>query len=126
MISVRPQRREKFCQVTTATKNALSRCLVHKAQSLRPTTLHKIIATVDGIRRPSRFEDFLVACEADARGRKGLEERAYPQAEILRCALHAARAVRTDDVENAPKGQELGELIRLRQIEAIATAIKTN
>lgn len=100
--------------------------LVHKAQSLRPTTLHKIIAAVDGIRRPSRFEDFLVACEADARGRKGLEERAYPQAEILRCALHAARAVRTDDVENAPKGQELGELIRLRQIEAIATAIKTN
>ena len=100
--------------------------LVHKASSLRPNTLHKIIAAVDGIRRPGRFEDFLIACEADARGRKGLEEQAYPQAEILKCALHAARTVRAEETENSAKGKALGELIRQKQIEAISAALKTH
>ncbi len=99
---------------------------VHKASSLRPNTLHKIIVAVDGIRRPGRFEDFLIACEADARGRKGLEEQAYPQAEILKCALHAARTVRVEETENSAKGKALGELIRQKQIEAISAALKTH
>ena len=100
--------------------------LIHKASSLRPNTLHKIIVAVDGIRRPERFEDFLIACEADARGRKGLEEQAYPQAEILKCALHAARTVRVEETENSAKGKALGELIRQKQIEAISAALKTH
>jgi len=100
--------------------------LIHKASSLRPNTLHKIIVAVDGIRRPGRFEDFLIACEADARGRKGLEEQAYPQAEILKCALHAARTVRVEETENSAKGKALGELIRQKQIEAISAALKTH
>lgn len=100
--------------------------LIHKASSLRPNTLHKIIVAVDGIRRPGRFEDFLIACEADARGRKGLEEQAYPQAEILKCALHAARTVRVEETENSAKGKALGELIRQKQIEAISAALKAH
>jgi len=100
--------------------------LVHKVSSLRPNTLHKIIVAVDGIRRPERFEDFLIACEADARGRKGLEEQAYPQAEILKRALHAARAVRAEEAENSAKGKALGELIRQKQIEAISAALRTH
>ena len=100
--------------------------LVHKVSSLRPNTLHKIIVAVDGIRRPERFEDFLISCEADARGRKGLEEQAYPQAEILKRALHAARAVRAEEAENSAKGKALGELIRQKQIEAISAALKTH
>ena len=100
--------------------------LAHKASSLRPNTLHKIIVAVDGIRRPGRFEDFLIACEADARGRKGLEEQAYPQAEILKCALHAARTVRAEETENSVKGKALGELIRQKQIESISAALKTH
>ncbi len=100
--------------------------LVHKASSLRPNTLHKIIVAVDGIRRPGRFEDFLIACEADARGRKGLEEQAYPQAEILKCALHAARTVRAEETENSVKGKALGELIRQKQIESISAALKAH
>ena len=88
--------------------------------------MHKIIVAVDGIRRPGRFEDFLIACEADARGRKGLEEQAYPQAEILKCALHAARTVRAEETENSVKGKALGELIRQKQIESISAALKTH
>lgn len=47
---------------------------------------------------PERFEQFLTACEADARGRIGLEDRAYPQPEYLRRALRAAQAVDARDL----------------------------
>ena len=42
------------------------------------------------LRRPERFEAFLLTCEADARGRLGLEDRDYPQADYLRRALKLA------------------------------------
>jgi tRNA nucleotidyltransferase (CCA-adding enzyme) len=52
---------------------------VHRALELRPATLLRTLEACDALRRPERFAEFLLACEADARGRKGLEARAYPQ-----------------------------------------------
>src|SRR5262245_20852451 len=51
---------------------ALHHGTVHRAAELKSQTVLKLIVEVDGLRQPERFEDFLVACEADARGRKGL------------------------------------------------------
>ena len=45
---------------------------VHRAAELKPQTVLEMIMEVDGLRQPERFEEFLLACEADARGRKGL------------------------------------------------------
>lgn len=67
--------------------------LVHRALELRPSRLLELLKDVDALRRPQRMEDFLLACEADARGRTGLEQRAYPQADYLREAAELARAV---------------------------------
>jgi tRNA nucleotidyltransferase (CCA-adding enzyme) len=47
----------------------------------------------DALRKPGRFAEALQACESDARGRLGFEAAEYPQAERLRVALVAARAV---------------------------------
>ena len=58
--------------------------LCHRALALRGKTLLKLLNATDALRRPERFEAFLLACEADARGRKGLEQRDYPQADFLR------------------------------------------
>jgi tRNA nucleotidyltransferase (CCA-adding enzyme) len=44
----------------------------------------KLLQKVDAFRRPDRFEQFLLACEADARGRTGFENEPYKQAEYLR------------------------------------------
>ncbi|MGB4947594.1 MAG: multifunctional CCA addition/repair protein, partial [Candidatus Competibacter denitrificans] len=55
----------------------------HRALELRPKTLLKILQAMDAFRKPQRFAHFLLACEADARGRLGLTERAYPQATLL-------------------------------------------
>lgn len=97
---------------------------VHRAAELRPATIYKLIEAVDGLRRPQRFDEFLLACEADARGRQGLEERPYPQAGILREALAAARSVSTEDAGGRVSGPALGQRLRQLRIQAIRDAVR--
>lgn len=66
---------------------------IHRAQELRPATLLKKLMEMDALRRPERFEDILLACEADARGRLGLEEKRYPQRQFWQGTLTALRSV---------------------------------
>ena len=92
---------------------------VHRTHELRPSTVGRLIEAVDAVRRPERFEEFLLACEADARGRAGLQNQPYPQANSLRAALNAARNVQIEDLQGTAKGAELGEQLRERRIQAI-------
>ena len=66
---------------------------VHRAAELRPGTVLKLLSAVDVFRKPERFEEFLGACDSDMHGRTGREKEPYPQAQILRAAAAAARAV---------------------------------
>ncbi|HEY0963698.1 MAG TPA: HD domain-containing protein, partial [Pseudomonadales bacterium] len=68
-----------------------TRC--HRADRHEAEDLFLTLELCDALRRPERFGLFLLACEADARGRLGLENAPYPQAGILRGALAAAKAV---------------------------------
>lgn len=96
----------------------------HRLLEARPSTIMKLIEDADLLRRPERTAHFLQACEADYRGRKGLENRPYPQAERLRRALQAAQAVRTADVSTAGlAGSQIGEKIRQARIDAIDGAV---
>lgn len=65
----------------------------HRAEEMRPDTIMRLLQDTDALRHPQRFENFLLACESDARGRTGLEHQAYPQADLLRKALKAAQSV---------------------------------
>jgi tRNA nucleotidyltransferase/poly(A) polymerase len=67
--------------------------LVHRIADAQAPALVRLFERCDAFRKPARFEDLLLACEADARGRAGLADRDYPQADRLRAALSAARAV---------------------------------
>jgi len=62
---------------------------VHRAIELRPDTLLELLERCDGLRRPERFAQMLTACEMDKRGRKGLQQRPYPQRDYLLAALEA-------------------------------------
>jgi len=97
--------------------------LCHRALELRGKTLLKLLNATDALRRPDRFEAFLLACEADARGRKGLERRDYPQADYLRRALDIARAVSAALFTGAGvEGKALGAAIsaeRVRRLDAL-------
>ena len=96
----------------------------HRAFELRSSTVLKVLNRVDAFRRPERFEKFLLACEADARGRSGFENRPYPQGDYFRAAYRAANAVDISDLTNGGlSGQEIGKEIASRRQRAIA-AIK--
>ena len=93
----------------------------HKAFELRPQTLMKVLRALDALRRPERFEQFLQSCDADARGRTGLEDREYPQADYLRAVRAAAAAVTADElIAQGYEGAELGKALDRARIQAIA------
>ena len=95
----------------------------HRALELRGRTLLKLLLATDALRRPERFEAFLLACEADARGRLGLEARDYPQADYLRRALRVAQGVSAAQFRDSGlTGKALGQAIdteRVRQLSAL-------
>ena len=95
----------------------------HRALELRGKTLLKLLNATDALRRPDRFEAFLLACEADARGREGMEQRDYPQADYLRRALHIAQHVTAAHFDGqCLEGKALGEAItaeRVRQLDEL-------
>jgi tRNA nucleotidyltransferase (CCA-adding enzyme) len=94
---------------------------VHRAFELRPDTLLKTLESCDALRRPERFADFLLACEADARGRSGLENRDYPQRDYVTRAREAAAAVLlTPDERAGLSGEQIGQELRKRRVAAIA------
>ena len=94
----------------------------HRALELKASTLLKLLQGFDVFRRPQRFEEFIAACEMDARGRLGLEQRAYPQADYLRAAMHAARAVAVQPLlAQGLKGAELGEALNKERLKALTT-----
>ncbi|TAL93276.1 MAG: multifunctional CCA addition/repair protein [Paraburkholderia sp.] len=66
---------------------------IHRVMETGAAGLVRLFERCDALRKPARFAEALQACEADARGRLGFEAREYPQAERLRIALVAARAV---------------------------------
>jgi tRNA nucleotidyltransferase (CCA-adding enzyme) len=98
--------------------------VVHRALELRAGTVLELLENTDALRRPERFEAFLLACEADARGRTGLEDRAYGQGEYLRTALDAVRncAPTADDIATQP-GAEIAARLRKRRLQAL-TAVR--
>jgi tRNA nucleotidyltransferase (CCA-adding enzyme) len=95
----------------------------HRALELRGKTLLKLFNATDALRRPERFEAFLHACEADARGRLGFESRDYPQANYLRRGLAVAQGVSAAQFADRELiGKDLGAAIsaeRIRLLEAL-------
>jgi tRNA nucleotidyltransferase (CCA-adding enzyme) len=99
--------------------------LVHQAAELRAGTILDTLTAVGGLRQPvDGLEEFLLACEADARGRGGLESRPYPQGDVFRRAQHAALAVNAAAIQDGTlEGERLGDAIRQARIAAIARAL---
>jgi tRNA nucleotidyltransferase (CCA-adding enzyme) len=94
--------------------------LVHRALELKPTTILDLLDKTDAWRRPERFRALLLACEADARGRTGLEDRPYPQSGYLRAAQEAAAAVTLPEEERKGLiGPAIKEKLRENRLEIL-------
>ncbi|MDR6937234.1 multifunctional CCA addition/repair protein [Luteibacter sp. 3190] len=98
----------------------------HMALELKPTTILRLLEALGALRRPQRLETFLLACEADKRGRLGSEDAAYPQADYLRACRDAAAAVTSQPfVEKGLQGPAIGEAMKKAQAQAIAAVVKS-
>ena len=105
---------------TLAEKVARYHGVCHRADELRPETKLKVLESLGAFRADSLLEDFLVACEADYRGRLGMTEDAYPAADVFRRAFAAAGVVSGAALaEEGYDGARLGEELRRRRIAAI-------
>jgi len=98
----------------------------HRAHELRADTIVTLLDSVDAFRRPDRFELFLAACEADARGRTGLERRDYPQAERLRMALAAANGIDAAAIARGAESSDIATGIRRARVRAVAEALASS
>jgi tRNA nucleotidyltransferase (CCA-adding enzyme) len=95
--------------------------IVHRAFELKPKTVVEFMERADAFRRPERFAQALLACEADSRGRTGLENEPYPQRQYLLSARAAAAAIKpsAEDIA-AHAGAKIAQLLHQRRVHAIA------
>lgn len=97
----------------------------HRAEELRPGTLLDLLERIDAFRRPERLEQYLLACEADSRGRPGFEEQHFAQPGIIRQAYHAAVQVGAREVvERGFSGKEVGDELHRLRVGAIKEALQ--
>ncbi|BEP33956.1 multifunctional CCA addition/repair protein [Variovorax sp. V59] len=101
---------------------------IHRSGELAAAALVRLLERCDAFRKPARFADVLLACECDARGRLGFEDRPYPQRERLLAVLATAAGVPTDAVARAAQqsgaaGPQIGEAIHRARVEAVAASL---
>ncbi len=121
---------EKFCQrlrVPNQYKKLAANVMryhthCHKATELRPGTIAELLTNLGAFKPKNDLDDFLTACEADAKGRTGLEHHPYPQARFLVAAQQAALSVDTSEIFNRGLlGTEIGQAIHELRSRAIAS-----
>jgi len=96
----------------------------HRAQELRPSTMLDTLMSLDALRRPERFEEFLLACQADAQGRSGQQHSDYGQAAIFRQALQVIQQVDVATlVARGLSGKALGEALRAARLQQLTQSM---
>ena len=101
---------------------------IHRSSDFDAAALLRLLERCDAIRKPRRFDDVLLACECDARGRGGLQEQPYPQRPRLQAALAAALAVDTATVAGQAAadgltGPKVAERIHKARVAAVAQSL---
>ena len=98
----------------------------HKVFELRASTLTDVLGMLGAFKADNTLPEFLLACEADARGRTGFEHAPYPQAALIQRAAKAAASVDTSAIVTSElQGPQIGEAIRRLRIEAVEEVIST-
>jgi len=93
----------------------------HRILEARPATVLRLLERLDVFRQPQVLPDFVHACEADYLGRKGLQDRPYPQGEYLQRAYREVADIRARDLDlGGISGPEVGKRLGQARIEAIS------
>ena len=93
----------------------------HRILEARPRTVLRLLERLDVFRQPNLLADFITACQADFQGRKGLQDRPYPQGAYLQRAYEAVADIRARDLDlDGVSGRQVGEVLRRARIEALS------
>ena len=99
----------------------------HRATDLKVETLLNLLRGAGALKSSAKLEPFLLSCEADARGRLGLENRHYASPNYLRRAQSALATVSIADlVSSGAAGDEIGRQLHDRQIARLTEFKQTN
>jgi tRNA nucleotidyltransferase (CCA-adding enzyme) len=101
---------------------------IHQSTEFGAEAVLRMFARCDAIRRPERFEQALIACECDARGRLGFAEKPYPQRARLLKLLKAAlsidsAAISAEAIKQGITGIAIGKRLDAAREEAISLAL---
>jgi tRNA nucleotidyltransferase (CCA-adding enzyme) len=98
---------------------------IHRLDEMRADSVVELIQRNDGFRHPERIRELALVCEADKRGRLGLQESDYPSARLLRTLHDAALNVNSCDVITPDMTPEkIGEAMHKARVRAVADAKK--
>lgn len=93
---------------------------LHRIEELNPRTIVRVLEKTDAFRKPQRFEKFLIACEADFRGRTGFEKREYPQSQKMRDSLNTCKTISVQEIlEEGYTGPQISEQIHRRRVSKV-------
>jgi tRNA nucleotidyltransferase (CCA-adding enzyme) len=98
---------------------------IHRVTEMGAAAIVRMLERSDALRKPARFAEALQACEADLRGRLGWEKAPYPQAERLRVALVAVRAVDAGAIARDCGGgaEKIKEAVHRARVKAVEEAL---
>lgn len=97
---------------------------IHRFDEMKASTMHDLIARCDGFRKPERMPQLGLVCEADKRGRLGLENSDYPSRALLEKVHATALSVTFKDINSEGlQGPQIAEAMRRARIKAIATSL---
>jgi tRNA nucleotidyltransferase (CCA-adding enzyme) len=101
---------------------------IHRVMEFGAAALVRLFERCDALRKPARFAEALQACVSDARGRLGLSQQPYPQAERLRDALVAARAVDAGAVaqQYANEPAKIKDAVHAARVAAVDAVLPRN
>jgi tRNA nucleotidyltransferase (CCA-adding enzyme) len=99
--------------------------LAHTALQLRPNTILELFEKLDAFRKPDRLRQFLLVCEADKRGRLGLQDAAYPSTKYLLELFHKANSIRAQALlDSGLRGAQLGAAPRAARLRAVSDGVR--
>lgn len=93
---------------------------IHKAFALSPEAIIELFEHVDAWRKPQRFQEIMLVCLADTRGRQGFEQQSYPQREFMWEMYQTALQVDVQHIiQQGFKQKAIRQELNRQRIEAI-------
>jgi tRNA nucleotidyltransferase (CCA-adding enzyme) len=94
--------------------------LYHRIGELKKGTIIRLFNSLDVFRRPQRLNLFLLACEADSRGRKGFQDITPEQTALCKQYYQQAQQVKVNDIiAMGYKNNAISEQLFIKRCESL-------